>query len=320
MSSPSPSTAVARPDLRGAVYRDWDGTGQRMFYIADRVCPQLDMDDEAGNIKRIPKEEELSDPDTLRQGDGGYTRSDFKYDDFPYSTVERGHEVPIDASKKATAAKYFDAEQVATDIALTKVHRDHEMRVATLYQTSGNWADTSAASDWTDHSSAVPITNVRTAKEAVYAACGMRPNTMVVPWLTYVHLLECDQILDRLGAQSSKDPKIANPTTLSQLFDLDHIVVPMGLKNTEDKGQTAALSQIWTTGTIWVGYVNPSPNPFSKTAAVNYHWKGDGSQYQFRVERYWEERIRKWCIRARRQVKPTIIDNTCGYVLTGANG
>lgn len=320
MSAPNVSTAVARPDLRGNVYRQWDARGQSQFFIADKVCPRLDVDDEAGNIKRIKREEFTKDVDTLRQGDGGYTRSDFGHDDFSFSTVERGHEVPINANAAASASRYYNAELVATDVALLKVKRDHEKRIATLYQTTSNWGgNSSVGTAWSSYSSATPVANVLTAKEAIYAACGMLPNTIMIPWLAYNDLLLCDDILDKLGAQSSDDAKVANLRTLAQILDIPNVVVPMGLKDTADKGQTASLSQIWANGSVWVGYVDPNPNEFSPTAAANLHWAGDGSQYDFRVERYYQDDKRKWFIRARRQVAPKIFDAKCGYVLTGAH-
>lgn len=309
---------IAEPTIRRAVYRVWNGRDQRSRYVADDVFPEYGVNLRSGNIRRIPAEAETKDIDDARASTGGYTRSDFEYDDFPFRTVERGHEVVIDAAADAENFS-FDGRVVAADMVLTKLHREHEKRAATLAQDETTYLTGAVTSGvWSVKAVADPIADIKTAIQAIYEAAGVNPNLVVLPRLAWDAIIETDAILDRLGTGgTSADARVANLATVAQLLDIRQVRVADGLKDNAKEGQAADHVDIWDKTKVFVGFVDPNPTRTSVTSGWNTHWTGDGSQYAFRIERYFDIITRRWYIRGRRHVKLQAPTTNAGFVLTG---
>jgi len=321
MVTPSATSAVNRPDLKNAVYREWDVTGMRRGFVADLACPEVVVQDASGVIKKIPSEQYLDEPDDRRAAGGGYSRSEFEYTQFTYDTQERGHEMRIDRNRAAQAGGYFNVEQEAADIVLYKEHALHEKRVADLLFSTTEFSGYTAAINgvaWDQHSTADPIGDLKIAIRAVKENTGITPNTVVLAWLAWDHLLECDAVLDRIGAESSADPKVANRSSVAKLLDVEEIIVADGYRMTTNKGQgTPTLGSIWSTDYALACYrAKGAVRPTTRTVAVNRHWMGDGSMYDFTTETYYNEEIRSNVLRARRQVEPVVMDASLGYLLS----
>lgn len=317
MSSPTAVNTVSQPTVRRAVYRQWDGRGQRARYVADKVFPELQVEEEKGFISRIPLEAETKDIDDARQSDGGYSRSEWEFDDFAYKTVERGHEAKIGAKENAAANFRFNSLVISGDIALSKVFRAHEIRAAAQAQnaTATNYPEVAVSVKWDLPATATPIKDVLIAIQAIYIATGLRPNRIVIPRLAYDALRCTEEILDRLGTDNPDNPIIATRKAIAALLQIEEVIVADGLKDTADKGQTATLVDIWDKTKVFIGFIDDNPQETSTTAGWNAHWMGDGSQYDFRMERYFIEANRTHFIRARRQVKIQTVTAGCGFVL-----
>ncbi|HOX08849.1 MAG TPA: hypothetical protein PK280_20815, partial [Planctomycetota bacterium] len=70
MGSPNVSSAVTRPDVRDAVYREWDVNKVKQLYVADLALPRCDVPTASGSYKKISREEVLKRIETLRAPDG----------------------------------------------------------------------------------------------------------------------------------------------------------------------------------------------------------------------------------------------------------
>jgi len=323
MSSPSHSSSVTRPDLRGQVYMEWGKSGIMEMFVAGDVLPRVDVDEPAAVYRMIDREQFLEDVDTLRQGDGGYTRSEWSDDELNYSTRERGHEVKIDHNARAATRRYYDSELVATKLALLKVRRDHEKRVADLVMNATTFSGHTAAINgvkWETVATADPVNDIAIGKRAVEAACGFPANALVIPHLTWEWMINCDGVLDRIGSASSVDPKVLTRRSMSTLLDLPKIIIPRGKKNASDtpkgEGITSTFASVWDTDKVLVAYIPDQVTLEEPCLGMTWNYEGDGGAWDFTVEKYYSEEKRGDVIRARRQVKPEVRDAAFGYLLT----
>jgi len=312
----SPSSAVTRPDLRNAVYREWDEAGQ--VYVADEVLPLVDVEEASATLKKVPIEEELADAEIRRKGDGTYTRSDFEYGQITYDTHEDGHEERVDANTSASAAKWFDAEKLAAQICLQRCVRAHEKAVAAAVFNETTFASymSSVTTAWGTHATAVPLSDINGAILAVKGQFGVTPNSLVLSSTAWLHLIACDQVLDRLGARDSRDAKRPAVATVAALVDLPRIIIADAYKMTSNPGAaTLALASIWSTDYALVAYVPPNPAPGSLTLGLTYHWPGDGSERDWRTEEYYSDERRSTIVRARRQHQAVVREARVGHLL-----
>lgn len=321
MSSPQIGSAITRPDLRGAIYREWDTNGIAATFIADRVLPELPVQQKSATVKVIDREQYAKIAAITRSERSGYNRIDFEVGETHYSIEEQGLECPVDTDKAAEMADYFSVETEAGDIALYRSRLAHEKRVADMMFNETTFAGhtTSAVTVWTTHASATPVNDILLASQAVYEACGVQPNTLILPREGWDNLKECDDVVDRLGSSSSKDPKIARLQSVAEIVDMQQILVAGALYDSADKGQDASLTDLWVNTHALVAYIRPRPAFDNLCLGGNLHWVNSkvGSEYKFRMEQYYEVANRQQIIRCRRHVEPKLISAECGYLISG---
>jgi len=321
MAGPQPSSAVTRPDLRDSVYDEWDKAGELANYRGAMLCPIADVPTRSGTYKKIDREEFIKAKDTARRT-GSYPTTVFGYTEANYNTKERGHQVAVEDSMAAEAAQYFDAEIEAAELALLIVNREFEKDCISLITGAGVTQTSAVTAAFSSHSTATPIADIRTASEAIWKSTGRWPNMVCMGKEAYGDLRECDEIIDKLGAFNSDDFKRPSDPLLAKIFDVAEVIVHQGLKDSADKGQTASLAVMWPVGTVLVGYVDPAPTLQGRhglTLSRTLHWTGDDSERNFRTEEYYDEATRTRYIRARRHEKIELVEELCGYRLTGAH-
>ena len=322
MGSPNIESSVTRPDLKNRVYREWDASGMSNRFVADLVLPQLDVDKKSATVKVITREQYLTRTDDSKAPDGGYHRTGFGAGEVNYDCVARGIEAPVDADSAAEMSSYFNSEREAAEIALFKAKMEHEIRVAALVfnETTFTGYTTSAAIVWSNATSSTPIADVTTGIQTMQEATGgTRPDSMLISAYGWDKLKECDQITDRLGMASSRDPKIARLDTVAALLDLKQIVVGDAYYNTAKEGATTSLSRIWDKTYALLFYSNPSPQLKTPFLGATLHWTGRGSQFNFRFESYYKEEIEANIVRVRRHVVPKVFNAEFGWLISGIN-
>jgi hypothetical protein len=103
---------------------------------------------------------------------------------------------------------------------------------------------------------------------------------------------------------------------VASLLELDKIIICGGLKDTAKQGQAYVGGDIWDATKAQVCYINPAANLFDLNLLNAYNWQGDGGSFDFTVESFWDEKLRRNCIRARRQIGTKVEYPECGHLLT----
>lgn len=318
MGSPSTSLATLRPDL-GASFEEFSLEADRHGFIGHRVFPVFDTMKQSGPFGRIPVEQLLQHPETKRAPGSGYNRREWNFITDSYATEEHGIEEPIDDREAEMYREYFDVEQISAQRAMDSVLRAAELRIATAVFNATTYASqtTAITNEWDDSANAVPLTDVEAAVQLVWTQCGMWPNALIVNRKVYRNLRNVAQIVERVKYQGFMDARAGNITeqALSDAFDLRFIVAG-GTQNTANEAVDAVFSQIWSDEYAMVARIVTSRDIREPGLGRTFHWAGDGSAAEGRVESYRDETVRSDIIRVRHDVDEKDLYVECGHLLS----
>lgn len=315
MASPSTSLATLRPDISGS-FTEFDLEQNINGFVWDQLMPVFNVAQASGTFGIIPIEQLLQSRDTLRAPGSGYNRGKFTFTTGSYATREHGAEEPVDDNEAAMYAEYFDAEVVAALRARHVVLANAESRVINALLSNAN--STNAAVKYDVPATAVPITDVENAVNAIYDRTGVWPDTLGMSRKTFRLLRNCDQIIERIQSAGAGNPTKASDITvqmLSAVFDLPKIVVAGSSRNSANAGQAASLGQIWDR-TKMIVCKTASGNDFREPCiGRTFHWSADGSSVSGTVESYRDETIRGDVLRVRHQVEEKILYPEMGQII-----
>ncbi len=308
MAQPTAALADTRSDLRDS-FVEFDLEMDQRGFIAHRVLPVLEVGQQGGSFGKIPIEELLLERDTTRGPRGEYNRGQWKFTPDTFATEEHGWEEPIDDREKAMYATFFDMEVISTLRALDTVLRNHERRTAAALFNATTWTATSVGTEWSTVATATPVTNVASAKKAVWDACGLHANALIINKNVFNNLRRCAEVVDASKAQPFMDVRQRSITeaALSFVFDLDHILVAGGATNSANAGQAASIASIWSDEYAMVARVATTNDIREACVGRTFHWGEDGSDILGTIETYQEAPVRGDIVRARHDVQEKIL-------------
>lgn len=323
MPAPQSVLATQRPDLAASL-EEFDLEADRLGFIGHRVFPVIDVAKQSGNFGKIPLAQLLQQRETRRAPGAGYSRGDFTFDDAQYACQEHGAEEPIDDRESEMYAEYFDAEVIATARARAAVLVNAEKRIAdTVFNAgSGFWngaaLTTAITNEWDDLANAVPLTDVEAAVRKVYDGSGLMPNALICNWRVFRNLRNCAQVVDRIKYSGHLDPRAGKITAeaLAEAFALDMVIVAGGTYNAANEGQAADPTVIWSDEYAMVAKVATSNDFREPCIGRTFHWAGDGSDVDGRVESYRDEPKRSDIVRVRHDVDEIILYLAAGHLLS----
>lgn len=315
----SPSTAITRPDL-GLMMDEYDLEASRQGFIGLRLFRKLDVTEQAGVFGRMPIEELLKMRNTNRAPGSGYARQGARFEEDSYACKENGAEEPVD-DREANMYRYrITAEKVAVNRAKDAVLRNHEVRVATkVYDTAvwtGSALTTAVSTQWQTVASATPITDVKNAKKKVFDGSGLMPNALVINWHQAEYLRESAQILDRIKYSGKDDPKAVTTEILAQALDLKYILIAGGQYNSATAPGALALTKIWSNTYAMICRIAETDDVREPCIGRTFHYTGDGSEIDGRVEQYRDEPVRSEVFRVRHDTDEKLLYPQAAHLLT----
>lgn len=318
MPNPSTSLSTLRPDLAGS-FMEYELEMNRRGFIATRVLPVINVAKQSGPFGKIPIEQLLQNPDVKRAPSSAYSRGNFTFTTDTFACEEYGHEEPIDDREAEMYMEYFDAEQIATARAFEFVLQAAEQRAASLIFNTSTFTTTAVSTEWSTYATATPLSDVETEVQAVYGACGMWPNTMVMTRKVFRNLRHVAEVRDRVsssGAGSSEAQGDISLRQIANVFDLQNVIVANATKNTANEGASASLDSVWDDEYVWIGVVPRTNDIREPGVGRTFHWSEDGSQLRGRVESYRDESVRSDIIRVRHDVDEKVLYAECGRLLS----
>lgn len=156
-----------------------------------------------------------------------------------------------------------------------------EKDVADMVRTDANWGfvetgvsaspSTNEFLQWNDASSD-PVSDIDAWKLLVFYATGFTPNRMVLPKEAINALKLHPDIIDRIKyTGSSGAPARVNLQTLTELFELDQILVPQSVYNSANEGATATIVSLWGKD-AFLFYAPMAPSMEEPSAGYRFNW------------------------------------------------
>lgn len=322
MAYPSGTLGTLRPDLAGAL--EAFDISEREGYIAQLVLPVFNVTMQSDTIPKILVSELLREAVVERAAGTGYNRDQMKFGTDSYATVDRGVEEVIDDRDRNRYKYYIDAEILAAKRAKRKIWTALEKRVAALIFNTTTWTGasltTAVATPWSTVATATPITDVTAALLKVYNGSGLRANTVIISYATFLNLRNCAQIIDRLkynGIQDVRPSKISQ-SDMAQALGVERVLVASQPRLTNIEGATTAIGSIWgTTMAMVCKTIDPGDQDI-RTPGLGriFNWTEDGSDVDGTVEQYEDTRVRGNVIRVRNDVMEKVLLTESGHLLT----
>lgn len=319
MARPTGSTTVQRPDLGAIAYEYSMEAGQRGF-IAERLLPTFNTNQQTGDYPVIPVEALIKLVDTARAERGDYNRGDFEFENDTYACTEYGWEEPLpddEVRKYEGFYSQLDLDEVATTRATDKLLRGREKRVADLLFNSSTFTVHNVTNEWDDATSGAPLSDVQTGSWAIEQATGLQPNVLALSLTNFRALLVTAEIKDYL--------KYTNPMLISgfeaqkriiaQYFGVDEILVGASIYDAAKKGKSVSATAVWSNEYALLARVSSGGMDLREPAlGRTFLWTTD-SPSMITTEQYREEQRRAEIYRVRHQVVEKLVFTGAAYLL-----
>ena len=319
MGAPSQTLASLRPDIAESM-EEFDLAADREGFVGLEILPIKSVAKASGNFGRIPVNKLLKHPETARAPGTGFGRGRFRFEPDTYTTEEHGWEEAVDNQEAEIYSDYFDSELVAAGICLDVVLRAQEQRIydAVLNTTVFTGDLTSALGTPWSTTSSDPITDMKNKRQAVWAKCGLWPDTLVINEFTFQNLQMNEAIIDRItsnGAGQAAKPSDITAAMLAMLFNLKQVLVSRATKNAANQEQTADFDPMWPTAKALLFRKHAAPSFKLPGLGRTIAWQELGPD-QPAYESYDEVQIDGRVIRYRHRVGEKLLLPECAHVIT----
>jgi hypothetical protein len=317
MPRPTSATTLQRADL-GAIAYEYAMEASQRGFIGLELLPIFDVPEQSADYPVIPIEALIKLQDTSRAPRGNYNRSDYKFETGTYSCKENGWEEPVDDTEAALYRRYFDAEDVAVKRAVDILLRGQEARIAAKIMNTSNITGTADVTiPWSTAATAVPRSDVATAKAAMRAASGLIPNVIAMSYKVFVATMLIKEITDAL--QYTNPVQIggeeAQKLILAQYFGVGKVIVGNAIKDSGKKGAAFTIADIWNDEYILLAKVSSGgPDLREPCLGRTFLWTADSPQ-NLVTEQYREDAKRSEIYRVRQNTDEAFIFTGAGYLL-----
>ena len=284
--------------------------------IASALFPVVPVNLRAGNIITFGKEAFMLYQSQRAPGENT-RRVRFGYAGAPYSLVDYSLEglVPMEVEQEASNGPGIDLSsgaisEVSAIMALRlEKHSADLARNATSYAAS-NKVTLSGTDQWSDFGAVSdPIDDIEAAKEAIRAATGKRPNTIVLGALVMAKLKQHPKVIDRIK-YTGRD--VVTTELLAALFGVSRVVVGDAIYS-NDAG--TAFTDVWGKDVI-VAYTEIGSMQSKGLPSYGYTYQLGG--YPSVEEPYYDRNAKSWIYPVTRVEAPVLASSSAGFLITNA--
>ena len=307
-------TRIVDPVLTN-IAQGWKQSGM----VGDALFPLVPVGQRAGNILTFGKEDFMlyatgrAPGENTRRVQFGYSGSTFSLIDYSLEGA-----VPIEVYQEGMAANNgWSVDHMA--LAINKVQSIMALRLenaqaiiarnAASYQ-AANKITLSGTAQWSDYTGvSQPAAVIETAKEAVRAATGKRPNTVIMGAAVMARLRQHPVITDRLK-YTGRD--IATTEILASLFGVEKVLVGDAIIS-NDLG--TAFTDVWGKDVV-VAYTDTSSVADMGSPSYGYTYNLGG--YPLVEQPYFDRNAKSWFAPVTRSEAPVLASALAGYLITNA--
>ena len=282
--------------------------------VASALFPTVPVPLRGGNIITFGKEAFMLYQSQRAPGENT-KRVSFGYAGAPYALVDYSLEgvLPNEVQEEAANGPGIDlAAGTIGEVSAIMALR-HEKQSADIARSAGNYAAAnkvtlSGTDQWSDPASD-PIDDIEVAKEAVRAATGKRPNTVVLGALVFAKLRNHPKIIDRIK-YTGRDT--ATPELLAMLFGVQRVFVGDAIYS-NDAG--TAFTDVWGKDVV-VAYTELGNMQSRGLPSYGYTYQLSG--YPQVEEPYYDRSAKSWIFPVTRSEAPVLASAAAGFLITNA--
>lgn len=218
--------------------------------IGRNLLTRIDtLGEQSGTYKQRDKANMLRESNVEVGEHGMPAEVEAGYTDATFSCTNKSALAKVKANIAAQTDAPINLKSDAVKVAKTRLLVAEERRIATLFQTTANYAAANqvtlaGADQWSDPAS-TPIDDVNALIDEIY----MSPDAKKVGWMgmsVWLVLKEHAQILERVKfGGGTASPAYVNQKALAELFGLDELYVGELKSTATNPGQTATYAHIW---------------------------------------------------------------------------
>ena len=253
------------------------------------------------NMKRAPGQ-------STRRVQFGYAGASFALEDFSLEG-----QVPIETQQEAETVPGIDMGSRTVNGVQDIIANRLEIAQAALALNASNYAASnkvtlSGTSQWSDLANSDPVANVETAKEAIRALTGKRPNVCVMGAAVFAKVKQTAAVKDRIK-YTGRD--IATPDLLASLFGVQQVLI----------GDSVYANDDGTFVDTWGKFVVLAYTPNASVAAQglpSYGYTYQLSGMPMAEEPYYDRNSKSWIYPVDDSCAPVIAGAESGYLISAA--
>lgn len=284
--------------------------------IASALFPSVSVPVRGGKIITFGKEDFML-YGTQRAPGENTKRVQFGHSGGNYALVDYGLEgqVPIEVLQEGQAGPGIDHAAMAVRKVSNIMALRLEKQAADLARNAASYAGSnkttlSGTAQWSDFGAASdPIAVIETAKDAVRAATGKRPNTVTLGAAVMSKLRQHPKIVDRMK-YTGRD--VATADILAALFGVQRVLVGDAIYS-NDAG--TAFTDVWGKDVV-VAYTELGSIADMGAPSYGYTYTLDG--YPLAEESYYDRNTKSWVFPVTRAEAPVLASASAGYLITNA--
>jgi hypothetical protein len=278
------------------------------------LFPRVPVTARGGKIISFSKED-FRLYNTQRTPGAKTSRVQFGYSSGSYALEDHSLEalVPFEIGQEAAQSKINvqarSVNGVQRIMALRLEYQQAGLATNAASYASGNKVTLSGTSQWSDYSgTSDPVANIETGKEAVRAAIGLRPNTVILGPLVFKAVKQHPKILDRIKYTSGE---YVTAQMLARLWDVEQVLI--GDAVYEDAA--GALADVWGKFAV-LAYATPASLADYGAPSYGYTYGLDGYPL---VEAVYQDRNAKSDVHpVTDATQPVLTSAAAGYLISGA--
>lgn len=205
-----------------------------------------------------------------------------------------------------------------TEFLTDKINLNKEIELATLATDASiiTQSETLSGTDqWSDFANSDPVAAIEAQKETIIQSVQVMPNTLVLPYEVYAKVRIHPDVVDRAKFVTLN---VIGPDLLSQIFDVEQVLVPRALKNTAAPGQPASMAFVWGKDAL-LCFVPTRAALKQVSFAYSFQWNlAPGSLQGHSVEIWREDRRKADVIRVQRYYDQKLVAADAAYLWKAA--
>ncbi len=287
--------------------------------VANVLFPTVPVGQRAGKIISFSNEG-FKLYNTVRAPGANTKRVQFGYSSGSFALVDYSLEgaVPIEIMQEAQAVPGIDQASMAIEQVRALQELEREKQCADLALTAASYGAsnkvTLAGTDqWSDPASD-PFDDIRSAREAIRAQIGVRPNVLVVGPKVFSALSNHPDVLARLRGGAGADSTDRAPATLAELarvFDLQQVIEGGAIYH-----NGTAFVDVWGTFAVLAYTI---PRAMQAMGSPNYGYTYQLTGYPMAEEPYYDRNTKTWYYPVTDARAPVLAGAAAGFLFTGAS-